>query len=125
MTDHLPTWDDLTTELDDLRASLVGIVASWLPILDQPGEHDHLAGMVAAYRLTIHTLTARIAAIRTALADGDPVPRFGAETGPRQLGLFDELDVMTWATVRTSERTIATRTAARRLAQAVTRDRTP
>lgn len=120
---YTPSWDDYTAELDDLRAQLVSLVSSWLPILETRGDHEHLSGMVAAYRLVIHTLTARIATIRAALDAGDPVPRFGAEEGPRQLGLFDELDVMTWATVRTAERDCAVRTAATRLASAVTRDR--
>lgn len=123
MNDYQPTWDDVTNELDDLRAQLVTLVAGWLPILETRGDHEHLAGMVAAYRLTVHTLTARIATIRGALAAGDPVPRFGAEEGPRQLGLFDELDLMTWSTARAAERENAVRLATSRLANAVTRDR--
>lgn len=120
---YRPDWHDLTTELDDLRADLVSLVASWVPILETRGNHDHLAGMVAAYRLVIHTLNARVSTIRNALDSGEPVPRFGCETGPRQMSLFDELDVMTWATVRTAERDCAVKTAATRLATAVFQDR--
>ena len=123
-TDYQPDWNDLVTELDDLRSHLVLLVSEWLPILeDKRGNHDHLSGMVAAYRLVIHTLNARVATIRDALDRGDLVPRFGCEDGPQQMTLFEDLDLRTWIAARAGQDQEGVNVGARRLLSTLDRDR--